>query len=207
LSVPLGILLALGSLQSARRDAQITDRDIAVFREVVRAGLIPEADVGDRRVGLPGNPVESTPGVAALAVVSQTLRLCRTDGDDVACVPAAALYSMRVKGLAQAKEIDELTVANPVSLKIPAQRILTIPYDHVFRNARSWSDVWSFDNQSNIPECVQVTAPVYGEGNAIVYVQRLWKGRGYGWLVRLKAVEDQWRVVTTKQVWASHPTY
>jgi hypothetical protein len=102
--------------------------------------------------------------------------------------------------------MKELTNANSLSRTVPANLILTIPPDQVFRGARTWNEVWSLLDRHKSPECVQFTVPVYINGFAVVYAQRLWNGRGYGWLVRLKPDGREWRVITKTAVWASHPT-
>jgi hypothetical protein len=207
LFVLLAISFAVNSIHPAPKSAQVSDRDVAVFRAVIRAGLIPEPTVGDSRVNLPGVSVESRTDVPAPAVVSQTLRLCREPGRDVRCVPEGAMHSIQVNAVADAAEIEELTDANALARSVPADLILTVPYDHVFRGARSWSDVWpSWRNDRKVPECVQFTTPAYISGAAVVYAQRIWNGRVYGWFVRLAADGSQWRVETKRIVWASHPS-
>jgi hypothetical protein len=115
---------------------------------------------------------------------------------------------MRVNAVANAIEIDELTDANAIARTVPADLILTVPYDRVFGDARSWSDVWPTwrNDDRKVPECVQFTVPAYIHGAAVVYAQRIWQGRVYGWFVRLAADGSQWHVETKRIVWASHPS-
>jgi hypothetical protein len=188
------------------QDLPVAEGDVAVFRAVVRAGLIPEVAVGDAHVGLPGRTVESRTDVPAPAVVSPTLRVCPAPNDDVGCVPESSMYSIRVNGVARVEELDALIAASTRPRTVPAHLILTVPHDRVFRGVRSWSDVWSSSpSGGKLPECVQFTAPAYTNGAVVIYAQRIWNGRVYGWFVRLRADGGQWRVDRKTIVWASHP--
>lgn len=205
LLVLLGISLANESVQLPPSHAQVTERDVAVFRAVIRAGLIPDPGTGDARVNLPGVTAESRTDIPAPAVVSQTLRFCREPDRDIRCVPKGAMYSIQVNAIAHAAEVEALTDANPVGRTVPAHLILTVAYDHVFRGSTSWSEWLVRRDARKVPECVQFTVPAYTNGTAVLYGHRIWNGRAYGWFVRLAADGNRWRVVTKKVVWTTHP--
>jgi hypothetical protein len=197
----LGITLAAGSAQVGPTDAQLSERDLNVFRAVMRAGLVPEPGVGDARVKRPGRSVESRTDVPPPAVVSQTLRVCGPR-DLVECVPASARYSIQANIVAQADEMEDLAAANTVARIVPAGLILTVPPEHVFRGSRKWSDLWpAWRNNPKVPEAVHFSVPAYINGAAVVYVHRIWRARVYGWLVRLVPDGREWRVVKKTIVW------
>jgi hypothetical protein len=202
----IGISFALHSIQAAPASAPVGKRDVAVFRAVMREGLLPEPTVGDARVKVSGVAIESPMDIPAPAVVSQTLRPCLDGGDDVACVPESAMYSIRVNAVASGAEIEALVRANTIPRTIPADSILVVPHDHVFGGRHSWSQWRSWRDERNIPACVQFTVPAYLRQTAVVYAQRIGNRLVYGWFVRLTADGDQWRVETKRIVWASHPS-
>ena len=185
------------ALAHQRGDARVSDRDVRVFHAVVRSGLIPAPE--------PGDPVEARTDVPAPLVVSQTLRFCSPPHNEVGCVPELLVVNVRRNNLAPAGEFEALMKANTGPRMVPGDLIRSIPHEQVFGSALSWDDVWSWGDGRKVPECVQFTAPAYGNGDALVYAQRLWKGRGYGWLVRLATDGSSWRVVTKTLVWRSHP--
>jgi hypothetical protein len=192
----LGISLPAGPMQAARLKAQLTERDVTVFRAVIRAGLIPDPDITEPVFGSASLPPP---------VVSQTLRICKQLDGELGCVPVPPQMWTRPNAFTDA-ELEELTKVNAIARTVPPNLIVTVPFDRVFHGARTWGDLRTWVDHSKIPAFVQFTAPAYIDGMAVVYVQRVcdWP-RTCGWFVRLKADGTQWRVVTKKLVWLSHP--
>lgn len=203
--VLIGALVPAASMHAAQVNTPVTERDVAVFRAVIRAGLIPDRNLDDGLMVLPASPGKSRTGDVAVPVVSQTLRVCNQPDGDVGCVPVQSAWIVQ-NGVIEAGEFKELTTANRMARAVPANLILTVPSDHVFRGARTWTDVWYRRDRRELPESVQFTVPAYVDGAAILYAQRLWRARGWGWFVRLKMDAGEWRVLTKTLVWRSPPT-
>jgi hypothetical protein len=86
LVVLLGLSLTIEFIQVAPPDTQVSERNVAVFRAVVRAGLIPEPSVGDARVTLAERTSQSAGNLSDVAVCatdsegSRVRMACATDG-------------------------------------------------------------------------------------------------------------------------------
>jgi hypothetical protein len=177
----------------------VSDQDVAVFREVLRAGLIPPPDVGD--------PPSDRTDMPVRPVVSRTLRICAASdsSDDVMCIPTGALSAILAD--VGSRDMESFKNGTGMSRAIPQEKILAINFDQIFGNDHTWTAVWSRSPVRPLPECAQFSTPSYSDREAAVYVNRVWKGRVYGWYVRLHANAAGGVVSSKKLIWRSHPGY
>jgi hypothetical protein len=192
-----GLLLQPRITAVPQAERAVSDQDFTVFREVLRAGLIPQADVGD--------PLSNRTDMPVPPVVSRTLRICAAgeSEDDVTCIPTGALSSIIPN--VRTEEVASFKNRNGKSRVIPQGKVITVNLDQVFGDDQTWTGVWSHSPVRRLPECAHFSTPTHADGEAAVYVNRVWNGRVYGWYVRLRGNATSWRISSKKLVWRSHP--
>jgi hypothetical protein len=196
-----GVLLTLLLQSSApvggQTESAVSDQDVAVFREVLRGGLIPPPDIGE--------PLAIRTDAPLPPVLSRTLRICASSeqSDDVTCIPALALRT--ISAHASPRAITALKDRNSVSRTIAPDAIFSVDSNQVFGEYRTWSSILHSSTGKALTGCAHFSMPAYVDDEAAVYVNRLWQGRAYGWYVRLRGRGKTWRILNKTLVWRSHP--